>query len=199
MKALLFTLLTLWACNFVKAQSPCGTDLVAGFSDSVSGNILYLYDQTSTDNGWVVDRRYWIYDDGTFDSVAIEPVHVYSQPGTYTIALVIQGKQPIDTVTTNYCTDTAYAQIFIMTSDIPENSTGSWVVYPNPSSGYISIKGPEQLIKQVVIYNMYGQELGRVVQPRGLIELPENDNNSAYLIRIELLDRDIIQQVRVER
>ena len=50
-------------------------------------------------NGSVIERYYWNFDDGT-ESVETNPVHTYTQPGTYSVMLVTYSTQGcIDTTT----------------------------------------------------------------------------------------------------
>lgn len=77
------------------------------------------------------DSVYWGFGDGQYSSQS-NPVHTYSQTGTYTVCLTAY----------NICGDTTYCQqIQVVGTGIVQLSNGGTVnVYPNPAESYVNIE-----------------------------------------------------------
>lgn len=180
------------------AHSQCA-EINAAFTDSVMGSAAYFVDETTTNNGWSVDKRFWDYGDGTYDSVVLQPVHVYALPGNYTVTMTIEGKLPGDSgINELHCTESVTSLVRIISTGINDADGDGLTIYPNPSNGYIQIKKAER-VKSVYIYNMSGQLLSQTDNTDGMIELPNNSNYDSYLVRVELESRDVVRRILMVR
>ncbi len=196
MKKILTILLA--AATWHIAQSQC-TQININFTDSVAQNAVYFFDQSSTNNGWTIQDRRWDYGDSTYDSVVLNPVHVYSLPGLYTVSLSIMGRLPGDSgINEQTCSETITRTVRIVSTDINDVDGDGLTIYPNPSNGYIQLKKAER-VKNVYIYNMSGQLLSQTDNTDGMIELPNNSNYDSYLVRVELESRDVVKRILMVR
>jgi PKD repeat protein len=191
---LLFALLTV---GYFTASSQC-SEISINFTDSTSGTTVYFTDNSATNNGWVITDRRWDFGDNMHDSIVLNPVHTYNLPGTYTVALTVDGKLPGDTANELTCSQTVTKQVHVVSTGITNLDNEGLVIYPNPSNGYIQIKKTEA-VKAVYIYNMNGQLLAQTDQTDGLIELPNNTNNDSYFVRVETESRDVVKRILMVR
>lgn len=192
MKKILTTLIMALAIQ--GAYSQCAQINIA-FTDSVAQNAVYFFDQSTTNNGWAIDDRRWNYGDSTYDSVVLNPVHIYNLPGIYTVSLSISGRLPGDSgVNEQTCSETITRTVRIVSTGLMDLDGDGLTIYPNPSNGYIQIKKGEP-VKNVYIYNMSGQLLSQTGNSDGLIELPNNGNYDSYLVRVELESRDVVKRI----
>jgi PKD repeat protein len=90
-----------------------GTGPTAEFSGSPTGGVAPLtvqFTDASTAGNTPITGRSWSFGDGTANSTATNPSHVYSSAGTYTVALTVSSTSGNDTNTkTNYITVSATA------------------------------------------------------------------------------------------
>lgn len=98
------------------------------FETNISGNSVEF---TITQSGIYIEEYFWDFGDG-FLSYLSNPVHIYSEPGTYEVCVRI----------TTICGDYYYCDSIVLyttgSSNIQVDNVLS--VYPNPSRGQISVK-----------------------------------------------------------
>jgi hypothetical protein len=194
-------ILTLLATSFLllsaKAQCP---DIFTGFDDSIAGAHVYFTDQSSTSNGWLIEDRHWDFGDGTTDSVVLNPMHTYRDPGSYTVYLRINGKLPQDSATSLTCEETTYRVVNITTTGLMGVTyRDELIIYPNPSNGYIQVKNTDGRVLLVSIYNMNGQLLAQTDQADSYIELPDNTNQASYFVRVTTEKGDVVRRILVQK
>lgn len=196
----LFTFLSA-SLLYVAAGAQCD-EITTAFEDSTSGPTVYLFDQSSTANGWLIEERIWNYGDSTVDSTVLNPVHTYMLPGLYTVYLTIYGKLPGDSGTQLNCQEVVYRQVAVTSTGIADIDGDGLVIFPNPSNGYIQISTHE-VLKGVYIYSMEGQLLSALDltdNPKEVsnpIELPQKDFYHSYFVRVETLRGNVVKQILV--
>ncbi len=78
-------------CRQVVVQQPASCNLIANFFDSsINFNTIYFINQSTPLAS--TDSIRWTFGDGT-SSAEVSPVHIYSQPGTYTVCLRVKKVQ----------------------------------------------------------------------------------------------------------
>ncbi len=179
---------------YLSAVSQC-SDIAPGFTDSIAGNTVYFYDQTTTDNGWSIEDRHWDYGDGTmYDSVVLNPIHVFAAPGVYNVTLTIYGLLAGDSTNQLHCQQQVSHPVNVVQTGIATLDNQGVIIYPNPSNGYIQIKATVP-VKAVYIYNLTGQLLAQANNATGYIELPDNTNQNAYFVRVETPAGTIVRKI----
>ncbi len=121
----------------------------------------------------------WNFGDGQSSS-AVDPMHTYQMPGSYTVRLIATGRS---------CSDTAYASINV--ADDPD--AGMFVVAPNPAIDklYITSGLFEQRQYQLQLFNSMGllllrqQASGAPVQSLNVSALP----GGMYILSISTTKR----------
>lgn len=119
---------------------------VAAFtSANVPTNTVNFTDQSVGAVAWG-----WDFGDATTGSNLQNPSHTYATAGTYMVGLVV--------LSANGCSDSASTPIIASVIDF-ENSAANWNIYPNPSSGQVSIhfEGVIQNPEMLRVENMLGQ------------------------------------------
>jgi len=197
MKTIFLSLALSLICFGARAQC---ADINTGFTDSIVGATVYFTDQSSTSMGWLIYDRFWAFGDSTYDSVVLNPIHTYHQPGNYIVYLSIKGQLPQDSATALYCDETIAIPVSIVsTGMVTLNETNRVLIYPNPSNGRIRIKSFDIRIDEVLIYNMSGELLARTDQLEGEIDLPENNYLNSYFVRVKTDRGDIVKQILISR
>jgi PKD repeat protein len=178
-------LLSFLAIIFIsKANAQC-SDIAINFRDSVVGNTVYFFDESIANNGWSIDKRYWAYGDSLVDSIVLNPIHVYAHSGAYNVCLSIMGKLPVDTVTSVYCTESVCHQVSGVSTGIVEDSRADeWLIYPNPTPGYLQIIKGSGMLQSVSIYNIVGQFITKASEAN-FIMLPDEPHDALYFITIK--------------
>jgi hypothetical protein len=87
----------------------------------------------------------WDFGDGSTSSEA-NPVHVYSEPGEYSVTLTAW----------NDCLEDSVSFDIEITLSMEAHSNANWRVYPNPTKGIITLDAPPAL-GPVLIYNAMGK------------------------------------------
>lgn len=148
-----------------------GAAAVAGFTYTLNGAQLTL--TNTSQNATTFD---WDFGDGSTSTQA-QPSHVYTNPGAYTITLVVANAcGDLDTVT-----QTINVLGIVELQDLGIN------VFPNPSTGEITITGLSAYIsKEIELIDLMGRELGRVKIENNIQQTEFSSvANGLYLIRIE--------------
>lgn len=100
--------------------------LKASFTASVSGNVGSFTNTSNIASGAYQTIGSWDYGDGTTGSGYTTPAHSYSTPGVYTVKLVMQWK---DSLNTTSCRDSATRTITVSTVPSPANIISGNVIY----------------------------------------------------------------------
>lgn len=111
-----------------------------------------------TDNTTNAGVTFWHFGDGQTSTLQ-NPVHTYKNNGTYQVKLIVNNGCGIDSISKN---------VTIVATGIQNNSLeNSYLVYPNPSTGKITIEysSTENLISKSMIMNC----LGQIVLTRNLV------------------------------
>lgn len=104
-----------------------------------------------------VDSYEWDFGDGTAPSVALSPVHTYSDVGTYLVTLRVTSS----CATKEY---TTYANIF---TGIDDELYSQLNLYPNPTNDYLNLEVNGNVnIESIKITNVLGQNLLQETQLR---------------------------------
>ena len=137
------------------------------YIDSTQANLVYLI-ENSVGSGL---SYYWDFDDGTTSTQQF-PTHVYNSYGTFNICLTVSDSlncinTSCITMTLDSIQKTFFGYTVIVVPEEPatgilegseNNITENVLIYPNPSSGLIHIKGLEG---NVFLYDSYGREVLR--------------------------------------
>jgi PKD repeat protein len=80
---------------------PCDY-LSVNFNTFISGYLVNFYNTSITENGMIIIATHWNFGDslsGLSNTSSLQyPSHIYSQPGTYTVCLVVVGMYPGTTI-----------------------------------------------------------------------------------------------------
>ena len=117
-------------------------DVVAAFGCDSLGSMMYNFSDSSAGaTSW-----FWDFGDGSTDSTA-NPSHTYGSTGTYTVTLIAS----------NDCgSDTTTKVIDFLTSNDNDLLAGV-KVYPNPSSGLVTLKWADLKGFELTVLNLQGQ------------------------------------------
>jgi hypothetical protein len=118
---------------------------VAGFTSDGSLSPMFSFINTSTD----ATSYTWDFGDGSPTDNSTNPTHVYG-PGTYTVTL--DATNSCGTVTT---TDV----IVVLPTGIKELNENQLSIYPNPSTGTISIALENAALSLIEVYNVLGEKV----------------------------------------
>lgn len=148
------------------------------FNYSITGNAV-SFKQESTN----ATSHIWHFGDGQTDT-SMAPVHTYAQKGTYVIMHVALNNA-------NGCSDTSYAHINLLTTDVGRSITNNNIVTvaPNPNNGVFRLNNLHGGAK-VVIYNSVGQQvyLTEVTGSGLTIDLSDKPKG-VYMVQV--VDREV--------
>jgi hypothetical protein len=117
---------------------------------------------------------HWDFGDGQFSTV-YSPVHTYSQPGQYTVCLMVSNEYGVDT----FC-----QVIFVGISDLQNNDNEEiMAVTPNPFHEKIYVNTPVEGFKTTfLLYNVVGQLCLKSVLTAGInvIDVPVSLPSGTY-------------------
>ena len=106
------------------------TNPVAGFTFSSALTTVTFTDHSTGATSWS-----WTFGDGGTDTIQ-NPVHAYTNPGTYQVCLVVFKGNCRDSICESV-TVTALDRAGIQISDVS--------IFPNPSTGVFFVKAPEKM------------------------------------------------------
>lgn len=121
---------------------------VAGFTSVVNQSTV-TFTNTSQNGSTFL----WNFGDNTTSTLE-NPVHTYTDPGTYTVSLAVS----------NNCGTTIMEQIIVITTGTGE---ASWIegfrLFPNPNTGYFTVEMKGLPLDEVefVLFNTLGQQVKR--------------------------------------
>lgn len=184
-----------------KINSDCLTYFTTSY-DSVQNTFYLTLDPATTS---LATAYHWDFGDGTSSSLA-NPYHVYANDTLYNLCLKIytaagDSCEYCHTIGFDSTGNVVRSNGFILnvqniTTDIPSiESTESFTIYPNPSSGKYTISGNDLNISMVNVYNILGECVYQLAanNPKYEIDLSSLDNG-IYIVRIENKNRGIINK-----
>jgi len=131
-----------------------------------------------TDETQLVDSWSWIFGDGEV-SLEQSPTHVYTEPGTYTVELILTNSTVVD------CTFSITQTIQIAAvSGIGDETFGSISIRPNPFFENLEISG---LAEGNYIYSLYdskGTQCSKGSVSEGNIALPAELSQGIYFLEV---------------
>lgn len=117
-----------------------------------SGALTYLFSDLTTPqpSAWA-----WDFGDGTTSNAQF-PTHTFATGGSHTITLVTTTECGVDSLQRSFST-----------IGIEEGEDAGWVVYPNPTSGKITLQAPTRVSGSVdlSVFNNLGELLERYAFP----------------------------------
>ena len=149
---------------------------IADFDFSMDGLELHL-----SNNSLAAIDYYWDFGDGFYEASTLNPIHLYSGYGVYTVTLLATGYFG--------CNDTISKEILI--TDIPEILTAvDLKVRPNPSTGLFSLEFTVPLSgkRELIVYDFLGQIVLRkqLIVGQTNVDIDLRDfHNGMYFYRID--------------
>lgn len=133
----------------------------------------------------------WAWGDGTFSN-GMYPSHTYASAGNYQICLYVAGSPNTNCVDT-FCmnatinkTATMYSINFMSPLGVNSTEKEPWSIYPNPSTGLVTIKGLNGEEARLDIYTISGQKVSSVkVKDKAQLNVSSLPSN-LYLFKIHL-------------
>ncbi|MCX7697792.1 MAG: PKD domain-containing protein [Bacteroidales bacterium] len=119
-----------------------------------------------------IDSYLWNFGDGNTSTDA-QPVHSFSDTGTYVVSVIVQHGN---------CKDTAFIQITVLNSTSMSEVYSSFNLWPNPVSDQLHISSPF-IIDQVVIRSLDGRTIMIYEKPTNVIDVSLLRNGS-YMVEI---------------
>ena len=136
--------------------APTGASCVAtaGYSSTIAGSTV-TFANSSTCVGCTSTTYLWKFGDGSPNSVLMNPVHVYTAPGTYTACLLVTG---IDGAG-NLCKDSICKPHIIGSTAVTDINQNAIAISPNPGTSEIQITLPESIGTNISLYDIAGRHL----------------------------------------
>jgi hypothetical protein len=138
----------------------------------------------------------WNFGDGTPDVYGFEPSHVYADTGTYTVSLYVTDYQR-ECVSASV--DTIIVLLPLPSSVIDLLSEASVCIYPNPTSGDVTLDLSGLNARTIELFSANGQLLNTVVPTDETITLSlSNYAAGIYFVRIHS-DKAVTTQKIIKR
>jgi len=135
--------------EWVSVDSP-----VANFTYSIVNNIVSFFDSSIFANGLS-----WYFGDGITDTIS-NPIHTYSDTGTYNVCLIVTNLCGIDSLCKQI-------EITIVTSIHEKQDEDIILVYPNPATNHLFIELNKNVkdIEKIIIHNILGENILLLLPP----------------------------------
>lgn len=148
-----------------------GAQPTAGFTYTLNGGQLTLTNTSQNATGFD-----WNFGDGS-TSTQIQPTHVFTTPGTYTVTLIA----------TNACgdSDTLIQELTVL--GLEDLSALGITAYPNPTSGLVTLSGLANYVSEALsIVDLQGRIVASVrIESDVQVIAFTHAVNGLYLIRIQ--------------
>lgn len=130
---------------FIGVESLCGDGQlkpVAGYSFSQNDNLVQFHNESRYGTSYT-----WDFGDG-ITSTEANPSHTYAEPGFYNVSLSVH----------NYCCDNAATETLNigMATGLQQTNEDKVSVFPNPSTGLVTIQLENNQAGIVTLYNYAG-------------------------------------------
>lgn len=186
---------------YTEALSPAqidelGTSVppVAAFSSdkatiSAGGNVSFSDQSTDGATSWS-----WEFEGGNpATSTDRHPVVVYEEEGKYKVTLIVSNSKG-----SNAITKTEFITVNAVVLDVKKKNNQKLSLYPNPTSGIITIESFES-IKQVVILNTLGQKMIKQVQMGGNGEIDVSGlQKGTYILAVQFYEGIIHKKIIID-
>lgn len=163
----------------------CGTTLFSNFigayTNVVTGGVNQYY-YTGSDNP--TEYLWTFYGADPISSTEASPIVAYNNSGSFTVKLKVTDSEG------NESTKIKSQYILVDenggSSSIKENNNLEFNVYPNPSNGIIYLSQNQNLVSEVLVSNIQGQELRRIEFKNETTRLDLSEfNKGIYFITIK--------------
>ncbi|MCF8331083.1 MAG: C10 family peptidase [Bacteroidales bacterium] len=164
-------------------QSPPIADFTVSNTSTVDGQSIQFIDQSKG----IVDNYYWEFGDGNSSSKRY-PTHAYSNPGVYTVSLMVTNSAGSDTLT-------KADLISVSGTGVKTHQELEFKAYPNPASDLLKVElnNPEA-IRQLKIIDITGKTVLQKVNP-DQITVFDLDQFSQGLYLLEVVgEQHIVRQ-----
>jgi len=171
----------------IDVSQPVNAQFVTNTADLYLPNAIV----TCTNNSTNANGYFWSFGEGATSSDD-NPWHQYTQEGDYTITLIgVNNACPNDTAT----------QVIHVHDDlsVSEADLSSVLLYPNPSTGIVTISSPKAELNDLKVYDEFGKLVveQRLDQKENKVDLGRFANGS-YMFRIsEKTGKEILRQIVV--
>lgn len=116
----------------------------------------------------------WDFGDGTAMSSDTNPVHTFPAPGFYTVCL---------TVANAYSTDSQCKVVEIKASGVGAPISEVLRVYPNPTTGQITVPNPENHLRHITVFDLAGKPVFQTDGQGEALDLSDLANG-VYFLRV---------------
>jgi len=158
-----------------KGELPLPSVPVAGMTTTsyrvcVNNSVNFMDASTNVPITWN-----WAFGDGG-TSAAKDPAHTYTTAGTFSITLIAANVGGADTVTQLITVD-------LCTGINEHTGVNSLNIYPNPSNGTFQVQHTGIGVKNVEVYNMFGEIVFRTTLNSWMSTLQMDMPKGVYLLR----------------
>lgn len=178
-------------------QTPEIIQVVADFSVSDTLVIALADTVTFTDlSTGEATTWFWNFGDGT-TSTEQHPTHVYENAGDFTVTLIVDNGQTVDTITLEN-----YVSVSFSVGINAEIIAQYIKVIPNPATSYLEIILPKKSVlpTKIILYNAVGEQVKAIKQPNFKQQVEVSDlPNGLYFTTIFINNEKVVKKVMIQR
>jgi len=157
------------------------SNFIGAYTNVVTGGVNQYY-YTGSDNP--TEYLWTFYGADPISSTEASPIVAYNNSGSFTVKLKVTDSEG------NESTKIKSQYILVDenggSSSIKENNNLEFNVYPNPSNGIIYLSQNQNLVSEVLVSNIQGQELRRIEFKNETTRLDLSEfNKGIYFITIK--------------